>query len=150
MSSQKSRYTIVIDKLSRRAFWHAPCSLPVRCGRRALALRRSDGARLPLTLARGAVPTTVNPIPLSSTPLTLTIYLSPLPLFYPMHLSSLPLPPYPSTYPHFLSSLPLSPCLPACSYTRSKDIKYECERFGPVLCVERDARARCALVEFKR
>jgi hypothetical protein len=149
MSSQKSRYTIVIDKLSRRAFWHAPCSLPVRCGRRALAHRRSDGARLPLTLARGAVPTTVNPIPLSSTPLTLTIYLSPLPLFYPMHLSSLPLPPYQpirTSYPHFL----LSPCLPACSYTRSKDIKYECERFGPVLCVERDARARCALVEFKR
>lgn len=29
-------------------------------------------------------------------------------------------------------------------------IKYECERYGKVLAVERDARARCALVEFKR
>lgn len=33
--------------------------------------------------------------------------------------------------------------------TRSRDIKYECERYGKVLAVERDARARCALVEFK-
>ncbi|EFN53242.1 hypothetical protein CHLNCDRAFT_137149 [Chlorella variabilis] len=35
------------------------------------------------------------------------------------------------------------------SVTRSRDIKYESERFGKVLCVERDARARCALVEFQ-
>lgn len=34
------------------------------------------------------------------------------------------------------------------SYTRSRDIKYEAERFGKVEAVERDARARCALVEF--
>ena len=36
------------------------------------------------------------------------------------------------------------------SVTRSKDIKYEAERFGKVEMVERDGRARCALVEFKR
>jgi hypothetical protein len=36
------------------------------------------------------------------------------------------------------------------SYTRSRDIKYEAERYGKVEAVERDARARCALVEFTR
>ena len=40
--------------------------------------------------------------------------------------------------------------LPTCSITRSKDIKWEMERFGKVACVERDARERCAIVEFDR
>ena len=35
-------------------------------------------------------------------------------------------------------------------YTRSSDIRYECERYGTVLSVERDVREREALVEFKR
>ncbi|KAI3436102.1 hypothetical protein D9Q98_002160 [Chlorella vulgaris] len=33
--------------------------------------------------------------------------------------------------------------------TRSHDIKAEASYYGKVLCVERDARARCALVEFQ-
>lgn len=35
-------------------------------------------------------------------------------------------------------------------YTRSSDIRYECERYGTVLSVERDVRERQALVEFKQ
>ena len=35
-------------------------------------------------------------------------------------------------------------------YTRSSDIRYECERYGTVMSVESDIRERQALVEFKR
>jgi hypothetical protein len=35
-------------------------------------------------------------------------------------------------------------------YTRSSDIRYECERYGTVMTVERDTREREALVEFKQ
>ena len=35
-------------------------------------------------------------------------------------------------------------------HTRSSDIRYECERYGTVMSVERDVRERQALVEFKR
>lgn len=35
-------------------------------------------------------------------------------------------------------------------YTRSSDIRYECERFGTVMGVERDIKQREALVEFKQ
>lgn len=34
--------------------------------------------------------------------------------------------------------------------TRSADIRYEMERFGDVVEVERDIPERCALVSFKR
>ena len=35
-------------------------------------------------------------------------------------------------------------------YTTSADIRYECERYGTIMAVERDVREREALVEFKR
>lgn len=36
------------------------------------------------------------------------------------------------------------------SVTRSRDIRREFQRYGPVLDVERDLKERCALVQFKR
>jgi len=35
-------------------------------------------------------------------------------------------------------------------YTRCSDLRKECERYGSVMTVERDAREREALVEFKQ
>lgn len=124
-SSTKSRFTIVIDSLSRRVESHASfqklaVASPLRSSRAPLQLSRSGKAR---RCARRPGMSTVL-------------------------LSVRPPPPVMPPFPVLTAAVPAL-SLP-CSVTRSKDIKYECERYGKVLCVERDARARCALVEFDR